>query len=209
MNSSKTLFLREFFQTFTTTGAILPSGKHLARGLISPIREIPGPRRILEAGPGTGAVTEVLLHELQAEDELILCEINPDFANHLTEWLRQDILWKEKQHQIQLVQKDVRDLFEESRFDFIVSGLPLNNFPSPLVLKIVNGFIESLSPRGCHTFFEYLWIREIRKYLGKRNERERMKQIDETMSQLLAGHTWSRSPVFINVPPAWVYRVRV
>lgn len=209
MGSSKILFLREFFQTFTTTGAILPSGKHLARGLVAPIRDIQGPRRILEAGPGTGSVTEILLRELQSEDELILCEINPSFVNHLTERLKQDNLWKSRQHQIQLVQKDVRDLFAEGRFDLIVSGLPLNNFPSPLVFELVKGFIESLSSKGFHTFFEYLWIREIRIHLGTRSERERMKSISQTIDQLLAEHSWSRSPIFVNVPPAWVYKVRV
>lgn len=209
MDSSKTLFIREFFQTFTTTGAILPSGRHLARGLAAPIRDIQGPRRILEAGPGTGAVTNALIRELQPEDELTLCEINPSFADHLTNRLNQDMFWSSRRHQIRLVQKDVRELFEEGRFDFIVSGLPLNNFPSPLVSELVKGFIESLSPEGSHTFFEYIWIREIRQYLGKQSDRERMKNISQIVDQHLSEHHWSRRPIFANVPPAWVYTVRV
>ena len=48
----------EFFEAEVdqTTGAILPSSRGLARAMTRPMRQAKGPRRILEVGPGTGAV---------------------------------------------------------------------------------------------------------------------------------------------------------
>ena len=51
-------FLRQFRTRSHDTGALLPSSPALARALASEFRKAPPPRRVLEVGPGTGAVTE-------------------------------------------------------------------------------------------------------------------------------------------------------
>ncbi len=59
------VFWREFRRNFHTTGAVLPSGRALARALTRYVAAgAAGPRRILEVGPGTGAVTTVLVDRL-------------------------------------------------------------------------------------------------------------------------------------------------
>ena len=59
---------REFRRNFRTTGAILPSGRRLSAALVHFVRESAGqrPRRILEVGPGTGAVTRHLIRSMQS-----------------------------------------------------------------------------------------------------------------------------------------------
>src|SRR5882672_2514122 len=78
------VFWREFRRSFETTGAILPSGPALAAALCRHVREGSGSqkggRRILEVGPGTGAVTRHILRALQADDELELVERNAEFV---------------------------------------------------------------------------------------------------------------------------------
>ena len=64
--SDYVLFLKEFRRTFHTTGALFPSSPGLARALSRYVQRddeaVHSPRRILEVGPGTGAVT---LHSLR------------------------------------------------------------------------------------------------------------------------------------------------
>ena len=47
-------FLKEVHRTFYTTGAVLPSGRQLARQVCRPLSEHKTPVRVLEVGPGTG-----------------------------------------------------------------------------------------------------------------------------------------------------------
>src|SRR5690242_10259994 len=92
------VFWREFRQTYHTTGAVLPSGRALSRALSRFVRDgeaasaagqsssldsaIPG-RRILEVGPGTGAVTKQIVRDMRPHDRLTLVERNDQFVDHL------------------------------------------------------------------------------------------------------------------------------
>jgi phospholipid N-methyltransferase len=203
---SSSLFFREFFKTFHTTGAILPSGSVLARALAAPLGQLSGPRHILEAGPGTGAVTRFLVSDLQPGDELTLCEINPEFAGFLKEKI--DTIWKDKKSQIHLVQADVLQVLQPTSFDLIVSGLPLNNFDPSFVREVLNGYLQALRPKGIHTFFEYIALRPIRIRFARPAERARLTEVDKAVFSTLEEHHWSRRPIWRNIPPAWVYQVK-
>lgn len=206
--SAVPLFCKEFLRSFHTTGAVLPSGKALAQALVGPIADIPSPRFILEAGPGTGAVSSHLLKQLREGDQLMLCEINQQFADFLGQRLERDPEWIPYRHQVQLIREDVRKLLTKNRYDFILSGLPLNNFTPGLVGEILNGFINSLTSRGVHTFFEYIFVREFRMKVGPGEEKERMKGIHQAVRSTIDRMNWRRSAILLNIPPAWAYTVR-
>src|SRR5579883_3247222 len=76
-------FYRQFREQYTTTGSVMPSSRALARALTRPMRRNSGPRRLLEVGPGTGAVTVEIVHLLRPGDQLDIVEINPAFVAHL------------------------------------------------------------------------------------------------------------------------------
>ena len=76
-------FYRQFRQQYRNTGSILPSSRGLARALASQFRNRSGPARVLEVGPGTGAVTVELLDRLRPGDQLDIVEINEDFVSLL------------------------------------------------------------------------------------------------------------------------------
>lgn len=202
------LFCKEFVRSFKTTGAVLPSGKALAKALAEPLAGIPGTRHILEAGPGTGAVTGHILKQLRQGDRLVLCEINPQFADFLAERLEKDPEWRPYHSQVELVREDVRKLLTPQRYDFILSGLPLNNFSPNLVGEILNGFLEGITSRGVHTFFEYILVRELRMKVGAAEEKARMTGIHQAVQKGLQRMNWHRSAILLNVPPAWAYAVR-
>src|SRR5438876_11512114 len=73
-------FFGQFRQHYHTTGSILPSSRALGRALTRPMRLAQGARRILEVGPGTGAVTAEIVRALRPDDQLDLVEINAQFV---------------------------------------------------------------------------------------------------------------------------------
>ena len=76
-------FFTQFRETFMTTGAIAPSSRFLARAMTAPLARRTGPIRVLEIGPGTGAVTDHLVRLLQPDDQFDLVELNPKFVEIL------------------------------------------------------------------------------------------------------------------------------
>ena len=83
-------FFRQFRTQFHTTGAIAPSSRRLARAMTRHIAGPRGPARILEVGPGTGAVTRRILRLLRTEDRLDLVELNESFADLLRQRFQSD-----------------------------------------------------------------------------------------------------------------------
>ncbi len=82
--SENLLFFREFLRNFHTTGAILPSGRFLAAALARYVHQQPTTaRRILEVGPGTGAVTGRIIAGMGPADQLDLVELNESFVRRL------------------------------------------------------------------------------------------------------------------------------
>src|SRR5262245_26076193 len=103
-------FLREFRRNFHTTGAILPSGRFLARALVSELAQPRRPARILEVGPGTGPVTREITRVLLPDDRLVAVEINPKFVRHLRKRLQSEDLFQAHSHQIELIEGSVEGL---------------------------------------------------------------------------------------------------
>lgn len=208
MKSSRLFFLREFVSSFHTTGAIAPSGRRLATKMTEPLESLPGPRRILEAGPGTGVFSTRILSMLGPEDEFILCEINPEFAGFLRKRLQDDPIWRARASQVRVECGDVRNLFSSGAFDFVISGLPLNNFSPEFVRELLDGFVGSLSPGGVHTFFEYQAIRTLKRRFAPRATALRMTAIQEAVDSLQLRGEVRRIPVYLNTPPAYAYVVK-
>src|SRR5688572_30754852 len=76
-------FLTQFLRNYEMTGAVVPSGRPLAKALCRHVGEGAAGQRILEAGPGTGAVTGSIIERMRSDDELWMVELNPTFAAHL------------------------------------------------------------------------------------------------------------------------------
>jgi len=206
------LFFREFRSTFVSTGAVLPSGRALARALTHFVHTGRGagdtPLRILEVGPGTGAVTREIIGAMGPEDRLELVELNDRFVAYLAGKLAGDRRFSCAADRVHLTHAAVQQLPADVRYDAIVSGLPLNNFPPELVREIVDKLRELLAPGGTLSFFEYIAIRRAKSVVCRRSERLRLAQIGQTLDELLRDHEVRRDRVLTNVPPAWVHHVR-
>ncbi len=211
MTSDLRLFLREFRDTYRTTGAIAPSGRALARALgryVPPPNGSTAPRRILEVGPGTGAVTCALIRALAPSDTLDLVELNDRFASRLRERMAHDPEFRPAAARMRLFHQSVEELPREPAYDVIVSGLPLNNFAVEDVRRLLDVMRQRLAVGGVLSFFEYVWIRGLKALVSGREERGRLRGIAATMQALLNEQEIHRDLVWTNLPPAWVHHVR-
>jgi len=203
------LFFRQFVENFHTTGALAPSSRWLAQALA---RYVPGQkpgRRILEVGPGTGAVTRWIVPRLAASDSFDLVELNDSFVAHLQQRFESDPFFKPARGQARILHQSVEAVEPAGGYDAIVSGLPLNNFSGELVGQILKTLSGLLAPGGTLSFFEYVGVRPVKQTLAGRHERARLTEIGEHLYALLKPHEFHRECVVRNLPPAWVHHVRL
>jgi phosphatidylethanolamine/phosphatidyl-N-methylethanolamine N-methyltransferase len=202
-------FFRQFRERYETTGAIAPSSRGLARAMSRPLRESEHrPARVLEIGPGTGAVTGHIIQALGPEDTFDLVELNESFADVLRKRFDTDPQWLSVSDRSELHVCPIQEFQSEAPYDFIVSGLPLNNFPADLVEEIFRVYFRLLAPAGVLSYFEYMYVRTLRKRIGKNEARERLSKIDDTMNSYVQRHRFKRDSILINLPPAWVQHLR-
>jgi phosphatidylethanolamine/phosphatidyl-N-methylethanolamine N-methyltransferase len=75
-------FIRSWIEKPIATGAVMPSGRMLARTMARYVDpESSGP--VIELGPGTGPVTEALIEHGVDPARLVLVEFNPTFCRML------------------------------------------------------------------------------------------------------------------------------
>jgi phosphatidylethanolamine/phosphatidyl-N-methylethanolamine N-methyltransferase len=197
---------REFFGQFRgqyhTTGSIMPSSRALGRALTKPMRQAPGPRRILEVGPGTGAVTAEIIRSLKPGDTLDIVEINPKFVAVLERRFADEPLFQRRRGQARVIHAPLQQVPGEGIYDFLISGLPLNNFALSLVNDIVNCYRRLLKPAGILSYFEYLAIRAMKMPFVGGPERERLLKLGSFLEARLQSAQIAQDIVIWNVPPA-------
>jgi phosphatidylethanolamine/phosphatidyl-N-methylethanolamine N-methyltransferase len=203
------LFLREFWTHYHTTGAILPSGRFLAKALARWVGKGDRPQRILEVGPGTGPITRRIAQAMRPEDQLDLVELNASFVEQLREGFRSDPVLKPVADRSRVLHSAVQDLAGEPAYDVIISGLPLNNFSPALVEQILGTMTGLLRPQGTLSFFQYIYIRQIKSALVGRRHREHLRAVGRVMNALLDAHEFRRDWVWLNMPAAWAHHVRM
>ena len=202
-------FFRQFRQRFETTGAVAPSSRFLAAAMTRPLRRRPaGPVRVLEVGPGTGAVTNRIVRLLREGDRFDLVELNESFAEILKRRFQAEPAWQSAAAFSQVHVCPIQDFRCDAPYDFIISGLPFNNFPAELVEAILADCLKLLRPDGVLSMFEYMYVRPVRGLVGRRAERERIRRIESIMRSAFDKHRVRRDWVFVNIPPAWVQHLK-
>lgn len=205
--SGTRVFFRGAREAFQQTGAIAPSSRFLARAITSAIRgQGRRPLRVLEAGAGTGALTGEILRCLPEGSTLDIYEINPVFAGYLQEKFGGPERGPGRRL-VQVHNRKVQEISAESRYDAIVSGLPLNNFRPAEVREILTVLMRTLQPGGVLSYFEYLLIRELKSFAARAHERRRLKEVGMVTGRFLDAYEFRRDAVVLNIPPALVHHL--
>lgn len=208
------IFFREFRRNFHATGAICPSGRWLSGALCRCLAAEGPPRRILEVGPGTGAVTRRIVARMRNEDRLDLVELNPSFVARLNERLTDDGVFRRVAPRTRVFCQPIESLADcgsdgEGGYDVIISGLPLNNFEVGEVRDVISTLRRLAKPGGTLSFFEYMAVRRLRGAVGGPRQRARLRGIGQLLNELLESGEFRRDWVWANTPPAWVHHVRL
>lgn len=206
--SDHLLFFGQFRERFKTTGAIAPSSRFLASAMTKSLKQHPGPTRILEIGPGTGAVTKHIVKYVKENDHFDLVELNDKFAERLEHRFETDPNYARVAKQSKVHVCPLQEFEASEPYDIVISGLPLNNFPADLVRDIFKSYMQLLAPGGVLSYFEYMYVRPFRKAICRGEERGRLTTLDEIMNEHTDRYRFKKSWVFVNFPPAWVQHLR-
>jgi phospholipid N-methyltransferase len=204
-------FFRQFREHFETTGAIAPSSPFLAAAMtrfLASRKAGSAPVRVLEIGPGTGPVTDSIVRLLRPGDVFDLVELNGEFVRILQQRFEADRAWSAVVSQCRIQQLPIQQFVAESPYDFVISGLPLNNFPAALVREITDAYFRLLKTGGVLSYFEYMYVRPMRKLVTFGADRRRIVEIDKIMAEQCQRSRICRDSVWINLPPAWVQHLR-
>lgn len=192
-------FIYEFIKHPTTVGAILPSSNSLAKEIIGEIpKDLKAEKRlILEVGPGTGVFTDKIIKRMNPNDELHLVEYDAEFCKQLRD---------KYQHipNVKVFECSILDYQVEGdrKYDFIVSGLPLNAFNSEFVGNVFMKFEEVAKANTKLSYFEYLVLPGIKKLFSNSQKRANMDLILNAKNAFYLKHKFKKSKVILNVPPA-------
>jgi phospholipid N-methyltransferase len=201
-------FVRELFRDFHHTGAVLPSSRALARAMARFVGKERKAARILEVGPGTGAVTAELVRCLRPGDSFTIVEINPHFAQTIRDRCATEPDFRRVGDQIRIINAPLQEVAGEGCYDFIVSGLPLNNFAPASVRDIFGVFERLLAPGGVLSFFEYTYIRQLKMPFVARSERRRLYRVGRIIESHVNRYRIREDRVLANIPPATVHHLR-
>lgn len=177
-------FLRSWIEKPLHMGAVMPSGRLLARTMASYVdNNSDGP--VIELGPGTGAITKALLDQGVDEKRLVLVEYNPGFCALLRDRFPQATV---VQGDAYALEKSVRDVLKAPA-SAVVSGLPLVTKPMLMRLKLIRDAFAALGPKAPFIQFTYSVAPPIPKSLP-------------------GVFTEASERIWMNLPPArvWVYR---
>ena len=198
------LFLWGFLRDGPRIGSITPSSRRLARAVTAEIHHHNGAARILEVGAGTGVVTQEILKNFRERDTLDIYELNKLFANHL----RKRFTENGTGGRVRVFQEDVIASPPSGKYDFVICGLPLNNFPAETVRSAFETFFNLLDDGGRLSFYQYMLGRPIQAAFAGKAGRRRLKEVGGIMRALLEEHEYRRIPVLGNFPPANAHHLR-
>jgi phospholipid N-methyltransferase len=171
------------------------------------LRAAKGPKRLLEVGPGTGPFTKFVLDALRPGDAFDIVEINPEFVKRLERTMLGPFRERHPDVQVRVHCKPVEEANLLGPYDFIICGLPFNNFPPPLVRSIQRTLVSMLGPGGELAYFEYAGVRVLKAPFTSPTGRQRLRRIDALGKSLRRKHAGGRQLVLGNFPPAFAMRV--
>src|ERR1700692_1043603 len=177
-------FLRSWIEKPLHMGAVMPSGRVLARTMAQYV-DIDSSGPVVELGPGTGAITSALIERGVDQRRLVLVEYNPGFC----------VLLRDRYPHRKVVQGDPYRLRDSlwnalsTPASAVVSGLPLVTKPMLTRLKLMRDAFLALAPGAPFVQFTYSVAPPIPKSLP-------------------GGSTAASERIWMNLPPArvWVYR---
>lgn len=143
-------FIRSWFDTPLSTGAVMPSGKDLARTMARYVDPaVDGP--VIELGPGTGPVTEALVEQGVDPARLVLVEFNTRFCQLLRDRYPTATVMRGDAYGIGRLLRG----YMAQPAAAVVSSLPLMTKPVKIRRQLFNEALDLLTPGAPFVQFTY------------------------------------------------------
>jgi len=185
-------FLREFVSAPGRIGAVMPSSPRLARRMVQYV-DWDEARTVVEAGPGTGAITGEILRRLGKDTRFFAVELHPRLGE----------IFRQRYPEVTMLQDSVQNLPRLCRkqgveqVDCVISGLPWASFPVQKQWDLLHAIVSVLPPGGQFVTFAYL------QGILLPSARRFHVLLQDRFSEVSRSRvTWS------NLPPAFVYQCR-
>jgi phosphatidylethanolamine/phosphatidyl-N-methylethanolamine N-methyltransferase len=146
-----------FFRTWATSplkmGSVTPTSRALAAVMVKLSHADPS-GWTLEAGPGTGVVTQALIEAGIPADRIVSVEYDKDFCKHL----------RKRFPGVHVIRGDALDLqktlgeFRDIKFSAALSGLPLLNLPKRKRAPYLESILDHLVPGGVISQLSYSFV---------------------------------------------------
>ncbi len=205
-------FWGELRGNFEQMGALHPSSRFLARAMTGPLRRARRATaeqalRVLEIGPGTGAVTREIARSMGPADELECYEVNVRFVSFLEREIRNDPAFGPAADRITIHNAPAQALNASAPFDFAICSAPLNNFDADTTSAILDAALGSLAPNGSLTLFEYAALPAFKKTFAGGTRRRKLTAALAAKHACLARYGRGSTLVVRNLPPARVHEL--
>jgi phosphatidylethanolamine/phosphatidyl-N-methylethanolamine N-methyltransferase len=146
-----------FFKTWATSplkvGSVTPTSRALAGVMVELARPDPN-GWTLEAGPGTGVVTQALIDAGIPPERIVSIEYDKDLSRHLMR----------RFPRVNVIRGDALDLenalgeFRDVKFSAAISGLPLLNLPKKKRAPYLESLLDKLVPGGVVSQLSYSFV---------------------------------------------------
>lgn len=184
-----TEFIKHFFKSPNSTGAIWPSSEALANVMID-LATLKSQDTIVEFGPGTGVFTEKIMKKKKKSSLFFALEVNPEFADITKRRCPQAIIYNDCAQNIDIFLKE----HNKKNCNCIISGLPWAAFDDDLQDSIMRAAFDSLAKGGVFLTFAYLHGLVIPA--GLRFKQKLLSHFSKVRRSRI---------VWLNLPPAFVY----
>lgn len=180
-------FIKSWFDSPLTTGAVTPSGRFLARAMARCV-DPQADGLIVELGPGTGPVTEALVARGVPVEKLVLVEYDASFCKLLERRFPGAQVLRGDAYRL----KDTLKHLHGARISTVVSSLPLLTRPERERLLLLDEAFALMGAEGSFIQFTYGLVSPMPLKTSRRAAADYRGEVS--------------NPVWLNLPPARVWR---
>ena len=174
-------FIRGMMAEPKTVGAIMPTSARMAAKMASIIDTSSG-LPVLELGPGTGVITKAILAMGVKPENLVSVEYSTQFYDHLVEKFPGVRFINGDAFNIEQTLADYRG----QKFDCVISGIPLLNFPMHARVKLVESLLDLMPPGRPVVQFSY----GPKSPVAKRPESYKVEHFDIILRNIPPAQIW-------------------
>jgi len=194
-------FASAFVRSPKNVGSFIPSSSYLSKAMTKYIVKKESPIKILEVGAGTGVITAKIIEKIGNGDLLDVIEIDPKLCKVLKKKFK-------RYKNVRVHGVSILEWKPDCQYDFIVSALPFNSFNAQMVGFVLDKYKDWIKNNGVLSYVELRGARK-KKYFLRGEKKQDFKKNMDARVHFKETFEFDKDRVFLNVPPARVYHLRI